>query len=170
MRKTYFLVFMSLLIFGLKVSAQDYEVPKHYAFKSNEEYIKYEPEIIKAIDWLELTPWNQQVRKRGEAKAFVLNWIEGSPDVTITFNSEIVRMAKNNPELLGSYMYGYTKYAILHKTDFEDKKAKIAGLKGLLAKYNNEPEHKPNAEVDKVNQIDKDGKLDSWITTDFNSH
>jgi hypothetical protein len=170
MIKIYLAVFISLFIVGHKAAAQGYEVPKHYSFKSNDDYLKYEPEILKAIDFLEVTPWNEQGRKRAEAKTFVLSWIDGSPDVTITFNSELVKMAKNNPELLGSYMYAYTKYAILHKTDFEDKKAKLAGVKGLLAKYNSEPSHKPNAEVDKVEGIDKDGKLDGWIATDFNAH
>lgn len=170
MIKIYLAVFISLLIVGYKAAAQGYDVPKHYLFKSNEDYLKYEPEVLKAIDFLEVTPWSEQARKRAEAKSFVLNWIDGSPDVTITFNSELVKLAKNNPELLGSYMYAYTKYAILHKTDFEDKKAKLAGVKGLLAKYNSEPGHKPSPEVDKVVAIDKDGRLENWIATDFNAH
>ena len=170
MKKIYLIIFISLLFSGYKVAAQDYTVPKHYTFKSNQDYTTYEPEVVKAIDWLERTPWNGQIKKRDAVKAFVLTWIDGSPDVTITINSELVHLAKNNPLLLGSYQFGYTKYAIQHKTDFSDTKAKSAGVKALLTKYQAEPDHKQDDEVEKVIAIDKQGKLDNWITTDFNTH
>jgi hypothetical protein len=170
MKKIYLFIYISLLFFSLKAAAQEYTVPKHYAFKSNQDYITYEPEVVKAIDWLEKTPWAEQVKKRDEAKAFVLRWIDGSPEVSITLNSEVAQLAKNNPQLLGSYMYGYAKYAILHKSDFSDTKAKAAGVKGLLDKYTTQTNHKQNDEVEKVIAINKDNKLDNWIITYFNSH
>jgi len=170
MKKIYILVFIILVIVGVKASAQEYEVPKHYIFKTNADYLTAEPEILKTINWLEKTPWHQETRKRDEAKAFVLKWIDGSPDVTINLNSEVVHLAKDNPELLGSYMFGYTKYALLHKTDFDDTKAKKSGVKAIIDKYAAESSHRQNSEVDKVTAIDKEGKLDNWITTDFNVH
>ena len=136
MRKTYFYAtLISLAFLGFKAAAQEYDVPKHYAFKSNEDYKLYEPQIVKTIDWLEKTPWTEQVRKRDEAKAFVLKWIDGSPEVTISLNAELVHLAKNNPELLGSYMYGYAKYCIQHKADFDDTKAKMAGVKAICVAF-----------------------------------
>jgi len=148
--------------------AQTYEVPKDYILKAKEDYPKYESDVLKAIDFLEQTPWSEQPEKRDEAKAFVLKWIEGSPTVSIEINSEIVKFSKNNVELLGSYMYGYTKYALLNKVNFDVFQAKVAGVRAVITKYTNEPGHKKNSEVEKVIKLDKDGKLEDWIKTDFN--
>src|ERR1700693_2154940 len=107
MKKVFFLTITCFLAVATNTFAQTYEVPKDYVLKAKEDYAKYEQDVINTIDWLEQTPWNEQPEKRDEAKAFYLKWIEGSPTVSVEINSEIAKLSKNNPELFGSYMYGY---------------------------------------------------------------
>ena len=64
-------------------------------------------------------------------------------------------------------MYGYTKYAILNKSQFDLIKAKIEGIKALLSKYKFETAHKKNSEVEKLIKLDAEGKLENWVATDF---
>ncbi len=167
MKPILFLISILFCCQTTKVHGQDYQVPKNYVLKQKDDYPKYEQDVLKTIDWLEQTSWNDQIQKREEAKTFIIKWIEGSPDISIEVNSEIIKLSKNNPELLGSYMYGYTKYAILNKSQFDLIKAKIEGIKALLSKYKFETAHKKNSEVEKLIKLDAEGKLENWVATDF---
>lgn len=151
--------------FYLPAKAQSYTPPQNYTLVKKEDYAPYEPEVLKAIDFLEKTSWTEEAFY--PAKTFVLKWIEGSPNVSIEINSVLAKLSKDNPELFGSYMYGYTKYTLLHKTDFNQSEAKKAGILAVLAKYQNEPTHKKTSDVEKLIKIESQGKLDDWIAKDF---
>ena len=167
--KPFFLTALAfLLTFCCYAQAPNFEIPK-YVFNEKKDYIKYEPDILKAIDWFEQTPWNEQEDKRAKAKAFYQNWLDGRPDIPVTVNAEISKLSKNNIELMGAYQYGFTKYAILNKSKFDLTKAKIAGLREVIAKYNNQPDHNPNTEVDKIIELATNGKLESWVVSEFDS-
>jgi len=167
--KRLFLTFTALfLTICFYAKAQNFEIPK-YAFNEKKDYIKYEPDILKTIDWLEQTPWSEQEDKRAKAKAFYQNWLDGRPDIPVEINAEISKLSKDNIELMGAYEYGFTKYAILNKAKFDVTKAKIAGLKEVIAKYNSQPDHNPNPEVDKLIGLVAAGKLESWVLSDFDS-
>ena len=167
MKPILFLISILISCQTTKVLAQNYQVPQNYVLKQKDDYPKYEQDVLKTIDWLEQTPWNTEIEKRGEAKEFLIKWIEGSPDISIEINSEIVKLSKNNPDLIGSYMYGYTKYALLNKSQFDVNQAKIAGVKAVLSKYKFETDHKKNSEVEKLLKLDAEGKLGNWVMTDF---
>ena len=87
MKKIYLSAILLLLVSYFKASAQTYEVPKDYTLKAKEDYAKYEDDIIKTIDWLQQTSWNEQTDKRKEANAFLVAWLTGSPNVSIDVGS-----------------------------------------------------------------------------------
>ena len=167
MKKSIIIIALALIASCSSLFAQTYEVPKNYVLNAKEDYPKYENDVLKTIDWLEQTPWSVETEKRDEAKAFCLKWIEGTPAFSIEINAEILKLSKNNIELLGSYMYGYTKYYLLNKTAFDVTQAKIAAVRGVITKYTNETGHKKNAEVEKVIKMDKEGTLETWVKTAF---
>jgi len=86
-----------LLFITAGAKAQTYEVPKNVAFHSKDDYFKYEPDLLKTIDWLQQTPWTEQADKRKEANAFVLMWITGSPYVNLDLNEKITQLCDKNP-------------------------------------------------------------------------
>jgi hypothetical protein len=167
MRKLLFIALLSLLAVSKGAQAQSYEVPKDYTLKAKEDYTKYEQDVINTVDWLQQTSWGDQPDKRKEAAAFLVAWITGSPTVTISVGSPLVKMCDKNPELMITFMGGFTKYALQHKDTPNTNAANVAGLKALIAKYQMEKNHKKESAVEKLIKIDQDGKLEEWAATDY---
>ena len=160
-----FALIMSFLSFESK--AQSYPVPENYTLKAKEDYAKYEPDIIKTIDWLQQTPWGDQPERK-KANAFVVAWLTGSPAVSLTINSDILMQYCNkNGELLMSYIGGYVKYALQHKSDFTVIQGDVEGVKAMIEKYNSDPGRIKDDKMEKLTKIDKDGKLEAWVKSDF---
>ncbi|HTE02312.1 MAG TPA: hypothetical protein VK668_23645 [Mucilaginibacter sp.] len=167
MKKIHLAIILLLIITGFKASAQSYEVPKNYVLKAKEDYPKYEDDIIKTVDWLQQTSWAEQADKRKEANTFLIAWITGSPNVSITLGSPLLKFTDKNKELLITFMAGYTKYALQHKSDMTVDKANAAALRALMDKYNSDPARKKDSAIEKLIKTDKDGKLDEWIKANF---
>ncbi|MEO3403738.1 hypothetical protein AAFN85_07530 [Mucilaginibacter sp. CAU 1740] len=166
MKKIFTLV-IAIIAFAFTAKAQTFHVPENYVLKEKGDYAKYEEDVIKGVDWLQDTPWALEEQKRMETNAFLMKWIQGSPSVSIEVNSAVAKMTEKNPQLLMTFMGGYTKYALQNKTAFDKNKANLAGVKATVDKYALETDHKNNSLLNKLAKIDKEGKLADWITSDF---
>ncbi len=167
MKKMLFIFLLCFLMVGFSASAQTFPVPEHIAFNSKGDYAKYNNDIVKTIDWLQKTSWAEQLDKRKKAKFFLIAWQTGNPHVSILIRSPLLNLAYNNRELLISFMGGYDKYSIQHKSDFNKDQANIAGLRAMIDKYTNDPARKKDSAMEKLVKMDKDGKLEEWAKTDF---
>ncbi|HZX57597.1 MAG TPA: hypothetical protein VFE54_02685 [Mucilaginibacter sp.] len=167
MKKLFFASILCLLATTFIASAQTSPVPEHYVFSAKEDYAKYNDNIIKTIDWLQQSPWSQPLDNRKPANAFLMAWLTGTPDVSISIGSSLTKLVDKNPEMLIIFMGGYTKYALQHKNDFNKDLANAAGLRAMIDKYTNDPARKKDSAMEKLIKIDKDGKLDEWAKTDY---
>src|ERR1700679_3255172 len=109
MKKFYLLTTICLLAICFKASAQTYEVPKNYTLKTKDDYAKYEPEVIHTVDWLQQASWDEPIEKRKEANAFLMAWLTGSPNVSISIGKPLMDLVDKNKELLIIFMGGYAK-------------------------------------------------------------
>ena len=91
--KTAFLISCTLL-FSLAFQAQDFKVPKKIKLDKAEDYAEYEDEVLRAIEWLKNTPLTEQKAKRKKVNAFLLRWMTGTPDISITVDLRISLMQK----------------------------------------------------------------------------
>jgi hypothetical protein len=167
MKKIFFLVITCFLAVTSLAIAQTYEVPKGYVLKTKEDYPKYEQDIINTVDWLQQTPWGEQDDKRKEANTFLIAWITGSPNISISIGTPLMKLVDKNKDLLVTFMGGYTKYALQHKDKQNNDLANAAGLRELIEKYQIEKTHVKDKNVEKLIQLDKDGKLDAWAATEY---
>jgi hypothetical protein len=167
MKKFYFLTIISFLVFCTNTIAQTYEVPQNYILKAKEDYANYEADVINTIDWLQQTSWDDNPDKRKDANTFFVAWITGSPTVSIAVGKPLVDLCGKNKELLITFMGGFTKYSLQHKDAANKNEANIAGLRALINKYAAEKNHVKDKAVEKLIQLDKDGKLEAWAGTDF---
>ena len=167
MKKVFFLTITCFLAITTNVFAQTYEVPKGYVLKAKEDYAKYEQDVINTVDWLQQTPWGEQDDKRKDANTFLIAWITGSPNVSITVGKSLLKLSDKNKDRMLTFMGGYTKYALQHKDTPNNNLANAAGLRELIAKYQMEKNHVKDKAVEKLIQIDSDGKLDAWAATDY---
>ncbi|MGL4596091.1 MAG: hypothetical protein ACRCYO_01105 [Bacteroidia bacterium] len=160
MKKILFTLFFATCSFALV--AQDFEVPQNYKFDKAEDYAPYEQDIIKCVDWLINTPINEQKAKRKEANAFLLKWINGSPDVSIVIDPKIVTFSGGDMLLI--FMGGWTKYAI-ETRNFKDKVGgNVAGIEAVIAFYTKNKEALgKNKDVEKYIKMQTQGKLKEYI-------
>lgn len=165
--KKIFTLIIAVITFGLAAKAQTFHVPENYVLKDKGDYAKYEEDVIKGVDWLQDTPWALEEQKRMETNTFLMKWMQGSPSISIEVNSSVAKMTEKNPQLLMTFMGGYTKYALQSKTAFDKHKANLAGVKAVVEKYALETDHKNNSLLNKLVKVDKEGKLADWITSDF---
>ena len=67
------LLILSLLFISITATSQEFEVPKDYSFLELEDYENQRSNVIKAVNWLESTPINEQTTKRKAANAFLVS-------------------------------------------------------------------------------------------------
>lgn len=158
---------LAIVAFAFTTKAQTFHVPENYILKEKGDYAKYEDDVIKGIDWLQDTPWALEEQKRMETNAFLMKWMEGSPAVSVEINGGAIKITEKNPQLLMTFMGGYTKYTLQNKSAFDKNKANLAALKAVVDKYTLETDHKNNSLLNKLVKIDKEGKLGDWIASDF---
>ncbi|KAB1064884.1 hypothetical protein [Salibacter halophilus] len=144
--------------------AQSFEVPENYKLEKGEDYERYEDEIIDCIDWLMSTPPNEETEKRDRASKFYLEWIAGTPDVTIELNLDVAPFAEKSPELLVIYMGGWTKKALNSDEPVSIVDGSEAGLLAVIEYYQkNENIIDKNRKVKKLIRLKKKDKLRQFV-------
>jgi len=163
MKRVFGILMLTILSTG--VFAQEYEVPKNYVFSNNEDFIKYETDVLKSIDWLTQTPIQTQPEKRKEVNTFVLAWLTGSPDVSVEIKTEIVNFMDTNPDLLMIFMCGWAKYSIETK-DYDNKiMGNLKGVETVIDFYiKNKENLKKDKNVEKYIKMKENGTLEEFIT------
>jgi len=162
MKKLLFLfAFVSI---GTWLTAQDFEVPKRYKLEKAEDYKKYEPKVLECINWILNTPINEDKKKRQDANAFLMKWLEGSPSVTIEVNVEIVSFMDSSPDLLMIFFAGWTRH-VLEGGEKDDMLAgNMAGLEAVMNFYEkNRKKMSKDKDVEKYIKMKEKGKLESFI-------
>jgi len=156
---------MTFAIF--KATAQTFPVPENYSLKAKEDYSKYEADVIKTVDWLQNATSSEDKDKLMAANRFLVAWISGSSDVTISISSALADISDKNPSYLMIYMGGYAKYVLQHKDDKNTLNAKVAGLRQVISKYISDTDHVKNSPVEKLASLDKKGKLENWAASNL---
>ena len=162
MKKLLLITLFTVLAAGL--NAQSCHVPKNYVLKKAKDYKKYEKDVVSCFDWFMSTPRNTQKTKQKKVKVFLMEWISGSPKVSVEIHPDIVNFIKKNPDLLIVFMAGWTKYSIQNK-DYDNKVAgNMAGVESVIEYYQKNIKYlKKDRHVEKYIKMKKEGKLKSFI-------
>lgn len=165
--KQLLILILATMFFSFTAKAQKYDVPMHYVLQTDADFEMYEPQVISTADWLQQTGWKDKREKRQAARLFILAWVQGSHNVKVVVNKSVDALCDKNPELMFTYTSQFAKFALQHKTDFDRNTANLVALRAMIAKYNVEPSHQTDPDVEKIIEINKEGNLASWIATDF---
>lgn len=111
------------------VAAQLPEIPAEYGWETHEEYRASQSHVEKCLKWLCNSPLGDHVALRSETNAYVMLWLAGTPDYTITVNSSELSFIEDHPELLYSFIHGYASYQMNHKNSATHEKATLEGYK-----------------------------------------
>ena len=154
MKKFELITITILLIFSQITFAQDFEIPKNLQLEKEADYIKYEADVLNGINWLENTSVEQELAKRKNTNAFLMKWIIGTPTISIGLQEFQTKLTEKNPDLLISFLGGWTKFAIENPSEKDDViKANIAGFQSIIKVYI----------ANKGNGMRKDKKIEKLI-------
>lgn len=159
-------LFLALLmsVFFSGVFSQSFEVPEDYKLEKGEDYERYEDDILKCINWLMNTPPNEESEKRDKASKFYLEWIAGTPAVTIELNLDVAPFAEKSPELLIIYMGGWTKKALNSDDPVSIVDGSEAGLISVVEYYQKyEDILEKNRKVKKLVRLKEKDKLRQFV-------
>lgn len=148
------------------LAQQEFTVPE-YKLEKDEDYAKFEQDIIKAVNWLETTAVGKDMVNRKKVNVFVLTWVAGSPKVNITFHPVVNKLSKKNHHLLGMFIGGYARYVLENNNDSDEMKAYTAGIRSVINLYNLGGEVKKNTTVEKAIGAEKAGILENWVRLNY---
>ena len=130
--------------------------------KTKEDYAKYEPKVLEDINWLLNTPLNREVQKRKEINTFLMQWLTGSPSVSIELSEKVVTYT-DCPDCLMIFLCGWTKYA-LSTSHYNKLDANLAGTESVIDFYaKNKNTTGKNKSIEKLIKLRKKGKLKDYI-------
>ena len=166
--KPFFICLIFTLTSVLVVRAQTtFEVPQNVELKSKGDYTKYEPQVIDAAKWLEQTGLDKEIDKRKEVTSFVLQWISGSPTISIAITEKLAKIYGKNGQLLGIYLASYARNFLENKNTATKFSATKAGLTSMMNVYKKGIGITKSKEMDKLINLTDENKLDDYINKNF---
>lgn len=139
------------------------ENTNEYKLETKDDFAKYEQDVIDLFNWLVENPIGEEPEKRKEINAFLLQWLTGSPNVTVELSEKIVTYMDCG-ECLMMFMGGWTKYA-LETRDFNNKvKGNLAGTESVIKFYlANKKQLGKNRSIEKLIKLKEKNKLEEFI-------
>ncbi|RYG34505.1 MAG: hypothetical protein EOO01_32205 [Chitinophagaceae bacterium] len=158
------ILFAAFAVVAQTAMAQEYAVPANYKLESAADYPRYEKDVVKAIDWLQHTPPGASDKKQ-KATAFIVQWISGSPDVTINVDAGLTNEVSANPEMSVIYLCGCLRYALLNPTaQGNHVKVNTAGVEQVIDYYQrNKDLLKHDPKIDALNKKYNNKTLESYV-------
>lgn len=142
MTKFFYILSLLIICFGnlslnAKTKIPKYTVPLEYNFSNEEDYIKYEPQILECIDWYLNSSLAFDIDKRANAKQFFVTWLIGSPSVDVVVDALILpfNFDSGSEELLCPFMMGWTKYVLEKKDKADNINSCIEGIRTSIKFY-----------------------------------
>jgi hypothetical protein len=168
--KIMFLTAMVLLLAIPTVKAQKKpESPVDYTLKKEKDYEKYEKNVKEDVNWFIKSSVDKDTNLRNEIAGFLLKWVSGSPNVSVTLNSVAVALIadtlfKYDADLLVAYMGGVAVYELNHPKEKDEWRIEMAGVEAVLdmVKHSGDLFAKCDAVKDYQDMKDK-GTLEKYI-------
>jgi hypothetical protein len=146
-----------------KTSGEGFEVPRNYSFKTEADFKKYEPDILKCIDYMENAPVDDLSDNRKKINSFLLDWVTGVSYVHITIDGSVLDLCEENKNFLILFIGGWTKYSLLNPEDQNEENGYFAGVETILNVYRKGNGVKPDENIVKLIKLQDEGKLMDWI-------
>jgi hypothetical protein len=165
MSKRYGLLLAGILFTSvIRLSAQDFEVPKNLSLKYTVDYATYEPDVIKCVDWLENSPLDKDKDKHAAAYGFLLLWITGAPNVHVLVDADLIgAKGKKNVGLTAIYMGEWSRYELKHGDKTTQTDAAVAAVRAEIKVYKKGNGLVKDKTMDKLVELDEKGQLVAYV-------
>lgn len=157
-----------LFLYGITARAQSTpQLPSTNGLSTKEDYAKYETVIVQSAEWLENTPLDAQPDTRDLVSAFVLQWLTGSPNVTITFTEGLTKPFDKNPRLLPIFSARYAAWCITNNTYNNVNEPTKAGLTAIAKVYQKDVGVHHAKAMDKLVKAIQENTLDDYMSREI---
>ncbi|WP_343748458.1 hypothetical protein [Fluviicola sp.] len=130
--------------------------------ETKEDYKANEPNVIATVDWIENTPINENEELHKLQYGLLIQWISGSPTVTLSLQGYVGEYSKKNSELLIVFMGGWTRYALQNEYTTDALQCNLAGVQSMIKVYKT-GKLKKDKKMDELVKLEADGKLEAWL-------
>lgn len=127
-----------------------------------EDYKANEPNVIATVDWIENTPINENEELHKMQYGLLIQWISGSPTVTLSLQAYVMDYTKKNSDLLAIFMGGWTRYALQNEYTTDALQCNLAGVQSMIKVYKT-GKLKKDKKMDELVKLEADGKLEAWL-------
>ena len=156
------LILLLTLCLNLSLVAQELDIPKDVTYEGEADYAAQAETVVAVTDWLLETPVNMDPYKRQQANTYLMQWLTGTPTVTLSLSQDVVPFMDCG-ECLMAYMGSYAKHAI-RQPDREAKNWNYAAVKDVLSFYEaNKAAVGKNKSLEKFAKLEAKGKLEAKI-------
>ncbi len=160
------LTLIALLFIGMNSVAQDLDIPQNLELKTEADYKKLEPLVLQSIDWLQNEPMEKNEAKRKEVNAFLVQWMSGTPSVSIGIVADLVPL--ECADCMVAFMCGWTKYSLENNYSKDNLQCAQRGVERTIAFYKkNKKALGKNKEVENLISLQKKGKLKAFIVSKY---
>lgn len=152
---------LELQFFG---DSKELEKEKDFVLETKVDYLRYENDFISGVVYLMETPPNENKEQRKALEKFLIEWVIGSPTVSVEISEAISPYIKEAPEYLIIFLGGASVYQIKTR-DLDDKyKSYIAGTELVIAFYEkNKKILGKNRAIEKLIKLQQKDKLADFI-------
>lgn len=161
--KSKIMLFIFLSSFSY-LQAQEYQVPTDYHLEEAADYDNHKDDFIEGVNWLISNPPDQEVPKRKAISQFLMQWMSGTPLVTVELNANILTFAESSPDLFMIYMASWTKAGLESGEKENMIEGNMAGLNAAIDYY---IAHKDklgkDSNMEKYKKLRAKGKLKAFV-------
>lgn len=159
-------VFIALLLSvntSNKLSAQTRscpELPEYYEWNTASDYQASHDLVKKTLKWLCNTPLGEDILKRSQANAFVMEWLAGTPEFTVNIDTQYLPFLEEHPDLLYPFIHAVSYYKMDHPEETKELKLYLRGYKTIAnlasqsKEYSKSPALRPLLKASKKNTIE----------------
>ncbi len=142
-------------------------LPETYSRNTTEDFRKDQELVEKCLVWLCKTPINEDVAFRSEVNYFVMEWLAGSPQITIDVKTKYAPFVNDYPELMFSLIHGMALYALRHKAPYDEEKIHLKGLETVCDMIETSETLYEQKELRRALKAKKRNKLKAYIEKEY---
>lgn len=161
-----YILFLSFFALAIPSNAQtiDFDKIQDINFKSKQDYLDFEDELLIYLDWLENNSIDH--KDRIKVNALILKWAEGTSSVMITIESYIMDYVEKNPAFMVLFIGAWSRYVLQNPDQKDDLlQCNLAAVNSFLDFYEKGKDFGvvKDKKVEKLLKKRNSGKLEKWL-------
>lgn len=157
------LLVLALLVFTATLAqTTPSPVPTGYTLKAPADFDRYAPQVIATINWLEASTLPSDNEQRRAANTFLVEWISGSPTVSVAIEEYVGDLYNKDGDLLVAFMGGWTRHALQNPGTKDKLALATAGINDMIATYKAKG-GTGNKKLEDLAKLSAKGQLPDWV-------